>query len=101
MSDGDAARRVREYGANIAIKRVALLTSDVPAAPRLSFDVDDKQRAAVAKYGAVVGKRGQDNNKAWFMARYGRACMELDAMDSNELRRRVEVAIRQYINWPA
>ena len=47
------------------------------------------------------GSEARISNKAWFMARCGRACMELDAMDSNELRRRVEVAIRQYINWPA
>jgi hypothetical protein len=101
MSDVDAARRVKEYGANIDIKRVALLKSDVTAAPRLSFDVDDKRRAAEAKYGAAVGKRGQDNNKPWFVARYGRECMELDAMDSNDLRRRVEEAITAYIDWPA
>jgi hypothetical protein len=101
MSDVDAPRRTREYGADITIKRVALLPSDVAALSELNFDVDDKRKAAIAKYRDQVGKRGYDNNKPWFMARYGRDCMELDAMNSNDLRRRVEAAIQDYIDWPA
>ena len=101
MSEVDLRRRVREYGANIEIKRVALLPSDVAALRRLSFDVDDKRRAAERKYADKVGKRGLDNNEAWFVAHYGRTCMELDAMNSNDLRAHIETAIRAYIDWPA
>jgi hypothetical protein len=101
MSDVDAARRVREYGANIEIKRVALLQQDVMTAPQLAFDVDDKRRAAMQKYGDKVGKCGIDNNRAWFLERYGRACMELDAMNSQVLRDRVQTAVEEYIDWPS
>jgi hypothetical protein len=101
MSAVDAPTRVRKYDANIRIERVALLHSDVIATPRLGFDVDDKRKAAVAKHGDKVGKRGIDNNKPWFMERYGRACMELDAMNSNDLRARMDLAIRGYIDQAA
>jgi hypothetical protein len=101
MSDVDLPRRAREYGADIEIKRVALLASDVAALPQFRFDVDDKRRAAEQQYRDKAGKRGIDNNKPWFVARYGRDCMELDAMNSNELRARVETAIQAYIHWPS
>jgi hypothetical protein len=99
MSDEDAPKRLRKYGANITISRVALLNTDVRLLPQHTFDVDDKRKAAVAKHGAdKVGKRGIDNNKPWFLERYGRACMELDAMNSNALRTRMQTAIRGYID---
>jgi hypothetical protein len=98
MSDVDAPKRVQKYQANIRIERVALLGPDVRRLPQHQFDVDDKRRAAVAKHGANVGKRGIDNNKPWFVSRYGRVCMELDAMNSNDLRNRMEIAIQRYID---
>jgi hypothetical protein len=101
MSDVDVPRRVREYGADIKVERVALLNTDVLSLPQHNFDVDDKRRAAVAKHGGNVGKRGIDNNKPWFVGRYGRGCMELDAMNSNDLRSRMETAIRGYIDSAA
>ena len=33
------------------------------------------------------------------MERYGRRCWEMDALDPNTLRERVEDAIRDYIDW--
>jgi hypothetical protein len=102
MSEVDAPQRLQKYGATIELKRVALLASDVRKLHQHNFDVDDKRRAAIAKHGAEkVGKKGIDNNKPWFMKRYGRACMELDAMNSRVLRGRVEAAIREHIDLPA
>jgi hypothetical protein len=101
MSDDDLPKRIQKYGATITIQRVALVQADMTPLRQFSFDVDDKRKAAVAQHGAKVGKRGLDNNRRWFMARYGRACMELDAMNSNDLRQRVEQAIQQHIDWPA
>jgi hypothetical protein len=98
MSDEDAPKRLLKYGAGIHVQRVALLNADVRRLRQHNFDVDDKRRAAIAKHGANVGKRGIDNNKPWFVERYGRECMELDAMNSNDLRTRIETAIREYID---
>jgi hypothetical protein len=99
MSDVDAPTRLRKYGATVEIKRVALLETDVRRLRQHTFDVDDKRKAAIAKHGEhKVGKRGIDNNKPWFLERYGRAWMELDAMNSNELRNRIESAIEEYID---
>jgi hypothetical protein len=98
MSEVDAPKRVQKYHADIRIERVALLGPDVRRLPQHQFDVDDKRRAAMAKHGAHVGKRGIDNNKPWFVERYGRACMELDAMNSNDLRNRMALAIQRHID---
>jgi hypothetical protein len=98
MSEVDAPQRIRKYGANIEIKRVALLQHDVTRLKQHNFDVDDKRRAAIAKHGNEVGKRGMDNNRPWFLSHYNRACMELDAMNSNDLRNRIRGAIQGYIN---
>ena len=101
MSDDDLPKRIAEDGANITVKRIALVAADLPGLQRFSFDVDDKRKAEVAKHGAHVGKRGMDNNKGWFVERFGRVCMELDAMSSEDLRTRVAREIQRYINRDA
>lgn len=79
ISEDDIPKRLRERGAiNWEIKRVALLQSDaerVPVEDRDTFKKDDK-------------------DIAWYCARTGLSYgVEVEALDSNELRQRVKAAI--------
>ena len=49
---------------------------------------------------AVQTKRG-DTRYRWFVQRYGHRCFELDALDPNVLRGRVEHFIRSRIDFDA
>jgi hypothetical protein len=73
MSEVDLPDRLGDYGGNIDLVRIALLSVDLDDLP--SFDADTK--------------RG-DTRHAWYVRRYGDRCWELDAMDPNGLRDRVE-----------
>jgi len=87
MSRIDLPGRLVEYGAHtVQLYRLALTNEDVadPALP--SFSVETKR---------------SDTRYRWFVPRYGRKCWELDALNPNVLRERVEAAIREYIDWPA
>ena len=96
MSERDLPERLRRYGASdsFVIQRLAIHADDLDDmdCQGLTFDVRDKEREAQRKYGADT-KKGKDTRRPWFEARYGRTCCELDAMNPNELRRRVEEAI--------
>jgi hypothetical protein len=104
MSERDLPERLRRYGASetFEIKRLAIVYSDLNSMERqgLTFDSRDKEVEAQRKHG-VNTKKGKDTRRPWFEAEYGRRCCELDAMNPNELRERVEQAILAHINVPA
>ncbi len=84
MSAVDLPGRLAAYEGDVEVERIALTADDVadPALP--DFHVDTKR---------------SDSRYAWFRARYGTRCVELDALNPVELRRRVEAAIRDFIDW--
>jgi hypothetical protein len=87
MSERDLPDRLDRYGGEVEIRRIALTADDtVDLGIEPSFSVDDKQK---------------DPRYNWFVQRYGRRCWELDALDPNVLRERVETAIQEYIDWEA
>jgi hypothetical protein len=78
MSEVDITRRLEEYGAEaFTITRVALTRADTLVLT--SFPASDKRK---------------DPRYPWFVRNYGDRCWELDAMDPNLLRGKVDVAIR-------
>jgi hypothetical protein len=84
MSEEDLPNRMQKYGGDhVIIKRIALRKSDLAGLP--SFPAADKKK----------------DPRKWFVRNYGRRCWELDAMDPNDLRDRVEEAIRKEIDWDA
>ena len=85
MSEEDLPKRMEEYGGDhVIIKRIALVKDDLDGLP--SFSASDKRK---------------DPRHKWFVRNYGKQCWELDAMDPNDLRDRVEEAIRDEIEWDA
>jgi hypothetical protein len=69
--------------AGLVFRRLALTRADTETlGPRVSFPASDKQH---------------DSRYAWFVQHYGRRCWELDAMNPNELRTRVETALEAEI----
>jgi hypothetical protein len=86
MSEADLPTRLERYTGNVALRRVALSHADVldPALP--GFPAVDKHK---------------DPRYPWFVATYGTRCWEVDAINPNTLRARVESSIRAVIDWPA
>jgi hypothetical protein len=82
MSDVDLPGRLQRYGGYWKLKRIALLPADTRSLPH--FDARTKSR---------------DPRYRWFVRQYGRRCWELDAMDPNHLRARVQQEIERYIDW--
>jgi hypothetical protein len=84
MSERDIPERVSRYGGDhISVWRIALLRDDcVLLGRRPAFDVREKNK---------------DPRAPWFQKNYGQLCWELDAMDPNDLRSRVESAINEHI----
>jgi hypothetical protein len=79
MSEHDLPKRLTEYGAgDFDFKRIALVETDLSALP--SFDA-----------------KKTDPRHRWFIGKYGKESWELDAMDPNDLRSRVEDEIQSYI----
>jgi hypothetical protein len=82
MSEMDLPQRLRDYGAGgYSLYRIALDAFDVRGLP--SFPVSDKKK---------------DPRYSWFVERYGQRAWELDAMDPNNLRERVEDWIKRFID---
>jgi len=88
MSEVDLPERLRRYGANdfeewmgkgFRLERIALIDDDLENLP--SFDA-----------------KTEDPRYDWYVEQYGEDAYELDAMDPNELRDRVEEAINGYID---
>ena len=80
MSVVDIPKRLGRYHGSATIRRVALTEDDTPGLP--SFD--------------AVTKRS-DPRYPWFIERYGEQCWELDALDPNRLRNRVEAEVLSLI----
>jgi hypothetical protein len=77
MSERDLPDRLVKYGgAHVELRRIALLRADLAGLP--SFPAADKSK---------------DPRYRWFSDNFGHRCWELDAMDPNDLRTRVEIAI--------
>jgi hypothetical protein len=85
MSEVDLPRRLNEYGADVDLTRIALTKVDT--------------NSGLPEF-AAEEKRG-DPRHQWFVRQYGQRCFELDALDPNELRDRVERAIRSQIDFEA
>lgn len=88
MSEQDIPKRLEKYGGNhITPKRIALLRRDCDLLGRRpAFNVSTKKK---------------DPRAPWFRKAYGQLCWELDAMDPNDLRTRVEEEIQNHIEWAA
>jgi len=85
MSEKDIPARLEAYGAeNFCITRVALTRDDTGGLP--SFPAADKAK---------------DPRYAWFVSHYGECCWELDAMNPDRLRQKVEIAIRGLLDMAA
>jgi hypothetical protein len=88
MSEVDLPGRLKRYGASnfeewigksFEIKRIALTADDTEDLP--SFDA-----------------KTEDPRYGWYVEKYGEEAWELDAMDPNDLRERVDEAINEYID---
>jgi len=88
MSERDIPERLARYGGNhISIRRIALLRADC--------DLLGKQPAFSVK------DKSKDPRSPWFRKNYGDLCWELDAMDPNDLRSRIEDEINNHIDSDA
>ncbi|MEF8729156.1 MAG: hypothetical protein V5B34_13225 [Accumulibacter sp.] len=76
MSEVDLPARLARYESEWQFSRIAVLATDTAGLP--FFDVTTK---------------AGDNRAAWFVKRYGNRCYELDALDPNDLRERVQEQI--------
>jgi hypothetical protein len=84
MSERDIPERLERYGGDhVSIRRIALLRADCDLLGRRpAFKVKEKSK---------------DPRAPWFRKTYGQLCWELDAMDPNALRSRVEHEIKKHI----
>lgn len=81
MSERDLPERLSRYGGDhVTLKRIALIRDSVAGLP--FFPASDKRK---------------DPRYEWFTQHFGQRCWELDAMDPNDLRARVEEEIRAQI----
>jgi hypothetical protein len=85
MSEEDLPNRLHEYGGDhVELRRIALTKADGAALP--SFPASDKVK---------------DPRHKWFVKNHGTQCWEIDALDPNTLRDRVEAAIKGEIDEAA
>jgi hypothetical protein len=81
MSERDLPDRLERYGGyHVDIERIALVRSDLDDLS--TFEASDKE---------------SDTRHDWFVSKFGDLCAELDAMDPNDLRARVEAEILDQI----
>jgi hypothetical protein len=80
MSEADLPGRLARYGGIVQLVRIAVVKSDTADLPSFS------------------AKRS-DPRYRWFAERYGRRAWELDAMNPNDVRDRVEARIRSFIDF--
>jgi hypothetical protein len=86
MSEADLPQRLEDFGASVDLTRIALTHVDITNSGLPDF--------------AAETKKG-DTRYRWFVERYGDRCFELDAIDPNVLRDRVERAIQEQIDHAA
>ena len=79
MSDVDLPERLSRYGAEVYVDRIA---------------VDMDYDASLPSFAA----KKTDKRYKWFVAEHGQKCIELDALNPNVLRERVNNAIRSYVD---
>jgi hypothetical protein len=86
MSELDIPTRIERYGGDIDIRRIAITEADThdPDLPHF-----------------LASTKTKDPRHRWFTESYGQRCWELDAMNPNTLRARVEDAIRDELNLGA
>jgi hypothetical protein len=84
ISKVDLPERLLRYGRRVTLQRIALTAGDVAHATLPSFSA----------------KRSNPRYQ-WFVQRYSARSQELDAMNPNDLRKRVEAVIREYMHWGA
>ena len=83
MSEVDFQERLKRYGAgDFTFQRIALTAEDTSSLP--SFPA-----------------KKQDPRYAWYRKNYGAKAWELDAMDPNQLRERVETWVQGYVDAAA
>jgi hypothetical protein len=82
MSEYDLPRRLERYGGRVILRRIALTAEDVAQMGTVSYPA-----------------KRTDSRYHWYVERYGEGAWELDAMNANVLRTRVEEAIKSYIEW--
>jgi hypothetical protein len=81
MSERDLPERLSRYdGEHVVLERVALTQDQLANLP--SFPAADKRK---------------DPRYDWFVKNFGNRCWELDALDPNDLRTRVEAEISKHI----
>ena len=87
MSEADLPGRIRRYGGDIEVKRIAISEFDThPGEGIPHFD---------------PGEKIKDPRYRWFMDRYATKCFELDAMNPVDLRHRVEDRITGLLDLDA
>lgn len=84
MSDVDLPGRLKRYGGEVELIRIALTEADLPSLP--GFDVSTKSG---------------DPRAPWFRKLFGERCYELDALDPEGLRQRVRDRVEEYIDREA
>jgi hypothetical protein len=82
MSEVDVPTRFARYGGDAEIRRIALTYDDTKLGLP-SFSALDKAK---------------DRRQPWFVDRYGMRCWELDAMNPNDLRNRVDSEVEKLVN---
>jgi len=87
MSEMDLPKRLDRYGGTAYVQRIALTGWDV-------------ERMGLAPSFLASDKR-KDPRYQWYADRYGERCWELDALDPNILRDRVEQHIKSWIDEEA
>jgi hypothetical protein len=86
MSEVDLPQRLKRYGGDIQITRVAITEDDVRRSGLPDFPASDKSK---------------DVRYRWFVENHGARCIEVDAMPPPELRERVRKAILAHIDGDA
>ena len=86
MSEVDLPRRLHDYGGEVLLHRLALITRDTQSGGLPSFLAETKRK---------------DPRYRWYLDRYGPRCWELDALSPVILRERVEQAIRDRLDLEA
>lgn len=81
MSEVDIPKRLERYGSRWTFLRIAVLPDDTANLP--SFNAATKKK---------------DTRFKWYVSRYGLKCWELDAIDPNDLRSRVQEQIETRLN---
>jgi hypothetical protein len=86
MSEIDLPQRLKRYGGDVQITRIAITEDDVFHDGFPDFPASDKSK---------------DSRYRWFTENHGTRCVEVDAMSPPELRERVRKAILAHIDGDA